>query len=456
MHFSAAFYRPKAHTLLFLSLLGTSLGASTASAANHYIRAGATGNGSGSDWTNACTDFTGSCAVSSLVRGDKYYMAAGSYAGRTFNRAESGTLVITIKRATVADHGTNTGWNNSYDGQVRWTDGVDFGTTGYWVWDGATAPPTPLSPGADDPNNYGFVITDASSCGSARQAILTASNNTFRNFAVTSPCREGTTSVCQFAVKLWNPPTANVTISHFYAENNITDVQGPPGSASSLLVEYHYSKGQWSHPNCHGEVIAVGGTNATFRYSYYDQCKGTGCIASNGPNMTNWKIYGNVMNNVTNAGDGCNSGGNGAIAGAGAAGIFYNAEIYNNTIIQPGMCYGWFYANGGTGNVAYNNIIKKTCDVTGQISLSNNVYYACLGSSPSEQNKQTISTSPFVNEANLDFRLAVDTNIWRSLSSPYDVDMEGKARTSSRGAFQFGTAIPGGPQPAQNVQVTAR
>src|SRR3990172_8979021 len=83
-------------------------------AANRYIRAGAVGNGSGSDWTNACTDFTGSCAVSSLVRGDTYYVGAGTYGSRTFNTAESGTIVNHNKGATVADHGTDTGWQATY------------------------------------------------------------------------------------------------------------------------------------------------------------------------------------------------------------------------------------------------------------------------------------------------------------------------------------------------------
>src|SRR5262245_52847243 len=73
-------------------------------AANHYVRSSATGVGNGSDWTNACTDFTGSCAVSNLVRGDTYYVATGTYGSRTFNTPTSGTLTITIKGATAADH----------------------------------------------------------------------------------------------------------------------------------------------------------------------------------------------------------------------------------------------------------------------------------------------------------------------------------------------------------------
>src|SRR5205807_5270977 len=83
----------------------------------HFVRAGATGNGSGSDWTNAYRDLP-----AGLVRGDTYYVAAGNYGSHTFNDSVSGTSVITIQRATVADHGTEVGWSSSYDGQAAWND----------------------------------------------------------------------------------------------------------------------------------------------------------------------------------------------------------------------------------------------------------------------------------------------------------------------------------------------
>ena len=101
-----------------------------------YVRDGATGSGSGADWNNACDDFTGSCAVGSLIRGGTYYVADGAYAARTWNRASSGTSTITIKKATVADHGDNAGWNDAYgDGQAVFT-GANVVNTHYWVFDG--------------------------------------------------------------------------------------------------------------------------------------------------------------------------------------------------------------------------------------------------------------------------------------------------------------------------------
>src|SRR5687767_8007467 len=80
-----------------------------AEAASHHVRQGATGNGTGSDWANACPGFTGACAVSNMVRGDVYYVADGSYGSLTLNEPAAGAVVISIKKATSADHGTNSG-----------------------------------------------------------------------------------------------------------------------------------------------------------------------------------------------------------------------------------------------------------------------------------------------------------------------------------------------------------
>ncbi|MEN6625838.1 MAG: hypothetical protein ABFD69_06375, partial [Candidatus Sumerlaeia bacterium] len=73
--------------------------AAPAFAADYYVRAGAGGNGS--DWANAYGSLP-----STLQRGSTYHIAAGSYGSHQFNDAESGTAMITIKKATAADHGT--------------------------------------------------------------------------------------------------------------------------------------------------------------------------------------------------------------------------------------------------------------------------------------------------------------------------------------------------------------
>src|SRR5688500_13240838 len=98
--------------------------------ATRYVRSGATGTGT--DWNNACGDFAGSCAVSTMARGDVYYVADGSYPARDWNKATSGTSLITIKKATASDHGTDTGWSAGYgDGQAVFV-GTNTISTGYW------------------------------------------------------------------------------------------------------------------------------------------------------------------------------------------------------------------------------------------------------------------------------------------------------------------------------------
>jgi hypothetical protein len=95
-----------------------------------YVRRGATGNNSGSDWGNAFTKLP-----DVLERGTTYLIADGNYQNYNFNDPVSGVEQIYIHKATASDHGTDTGWVDSYgDGQSV------FGTlnfsTGYYVFDG--------------------------------------------------------------------------------------------------------------------------------------------------------------------------------------------------------------------------------------------------------------------------------------------------------------------------------
>src|SRR5262249_48377802 len=106
-------------------------------AGRHYVRAGASGSGDGTDWNNACPDFSGACAPANLVRGDVYYVAAGRYTNQTFDTPESGALVIMIRKATLTDHGSASGWMNGFAGQAVIT-GANTVTTGYWTFDGQT------------------------------------------------------------------------------------------------------------------------------------------------------------------------------------------------------------------------------------------------------------------------------------------------------------------------------
>src|SRR3989344_1494729 len=104
----------------------------TPSGNTFYIRNGATSS-SCTDWTNACDSLPGT-----LQRGATYYIADGSYGSYTFDDPVFGTQLITIKKATASDHGTNTGWSSSYgSGQAVFGGTLNFNTS-YWVFDGQT------------------------------------------------------------------------------------------------------------------------------------------------------------------------------------------------------------------------------------------------------------------------------------------------------------------------------
>ena len=97
----------------------------------HVVTPSGGGNRSGSDWNNAMAGLP-----STLVRGDTYFMADGGYRAYSFNTADSGTTVITIKKATATDHCTDAGFQSSYaSGQAVFTPPVIF-STDYWVMDG--------------------------------------------------------------------------------------------------------------------------------------------------------------------------------------------------------------------------------------------------------------------------------------------------------------------------------
>jgi hypothetical protein len=112
--------------LLRIFLLIALFAALLSGASQLYCGPTATGAGNGVNWDNQCNLNT-----ATLVRGNIYYIADGSYS-RTFATAASGVDLIIIKKATVTDHGTDVGWSNAFDDSQ-----AVFGfTTPYWHFDG--------------------------------------------------------------------------------------------------------------------------------------------------------------------------------------------------------------------------------------------------------------------------------------------------------------------------------
>ena len=125
---------------------------------NTYIRAGATGK-TCADWgINACGDLP-----AGLVRGDIYYVAAGTYAMHLFKDADSGSTIIRVQAATITDHGAETGWNNAYQGQATFHCVTQCGAiwefdTDYYSIDGVYRSTRTANPDTNWMNeaSYGF------------------------------------------------------------------------------------------------------------------------------------------------------------------------------------------------------------------------------------------------------------------------------------------------------------
>ena len=107
------------------------LSAFASGAATYCVGPAATGTGTGADWNNV------KAWSSTPARGDTWYLKNGSYAAKNFSVANSGSTLITIKKATVAEHGTDTGWSAAYAAQAVITAPLTV-SSDYYLIDGLT------------------------------------------------------------------------------------------------------------------------------------------------------------------------------------------------------------------------------------------------------------------------------------------------------------------------------
>lgn len=392
--------------------------------ANICIRDGGTGDGSA--WDNALDSLP-----SSLTRGNTYYIADGTYPAYTFDDAASGTTLITIKKATVADHGVATGWLDTYgDGTATFTGELAFATD-YWVFDGVTRNEADWKEQV-----YGFRVQDSIVLSHLGNFPPGADHITVRYVDVggavgsTYPSIEGE----PFYILNANPAT-DFTISRCFIHNcTLIQLAGVDG----ITIEYCYFMDMWAKEAIRGAATAK---NGVIRYNIFEDTtqdtgvpgdEGTAPIAiwdgDSAGDFDNWEIYGNLFFDTTtieHSGGAIVVGGNG---GSWAGVAANNVKIYNNTIAGfLGDFSANILINGGTGNES-----------------SNNLWHNCIGTPSSSPNTATngeTASDIFVSVASGDFRLAEESAAGTTLAAPYDVDMDGVTRGSSgnwsRGAFQF-------------------
>jgi hypothetical protein len=435
--------------LAFLAALSLSSGAL---AANRYVRPGASGDGSGSDWHNAYT-----ALPDTLVRGDTYYLADGTYGPYSF-RNVPGTSLITIKKATNADHGTDTGWQASYgDGEALFR-----GSATVWSFmAGASYYSIHGQRGAGNvTGSYGIRLTTSASRNSAVALVAADTSTVFsetgnhRSITIDSvefDWNNGTAAGASGATRAvqWNAAndSSNITLSNCYIHHSSGFGVFAGSVGSNLVVENCFFERNGGSTNYHHETLWVTGTNGfTFRgNTIKDTVNGalTGWVMLGA--VSNAHIYNNVF--TCSSPSACATGGNGIIATWDANQYANtNVHIVNNTFANlpsSGNPAIYFKHSGGAVdtnvNVLNNLFFTTTFAVVG---ATNQTHSACGGGATcvggSAQNG--LPPSIFRSWTEQDLRLASPTQ--PGTASAYLADKSGVARGADgvwdRGAFEFG------------------
>jgi hypothetical protein len=471
-----------------------------ARATNHFVRAGASGAGTGADWTNAFTDLP-----ATLTRGDLYYVAAGSYKHHQFNDADSGTSLIEVRAATVADHGTATGWQDTFQGPAIFA-ASGSGTPAGCVFQFDTDFYLINGNGVRNADwQGGYLITADDSNGNAHNCVVmvgASANGSpgagrwVHDITLDFIESNGSHTVTDSGVHEQGIEThcgsSNINIRHSYIHdggsvllflkgkhdsllNAGTSLCNASSTGSQLTAEFNYLARDYSSSAIHGEGVECDeGQFCVIRYNQFRDINGTAYIATPSGcgqatcNIDNqWDIYGNVFFMKNTFQD------NGVTCGVGGVIQVFDVKFsgplrfVNNTIanIKTSICannagIGAIFIQQGSlpavlsgglfvqNNLWYNNdrvdaITSSTCTTCSSITWDHNAYFSqAVGDS--DPNSQIVASSnPFVSSGTDNYRLLADTTAGVSLTAPYNTDLDGTTRgidgVWDRGAFQFDT-----------------
>jgi hypothetical protein len=472
----------------FLSLLLFYV-AST-NAADVCIRYHTGGTRDGAGWDTAYTNY----ASASFSRGDTLWFAdndaVGTYPAPTFNKAASGGTLVTVKKATIADH-PSTGWDDSYG------DGVCVFATellvhsSNWVFDGNGTHTIPTN----NLGAYGFRVASSTTGNNAGiiefgAAATTVSNITLKGFAVTNNAGGETAGNVTVMVRFY----PGLQHHHIKLQNCWFKNSGKDGiqisDSYAVLVERCYverlGKLLESGANDHGQTVQMFAGNfaavgMVFRWNTWDSCEGQSMIAGpdNGnPAADKWekvRFYGNVIFNPfgTTRPAGFNSSG-GIIGNAwdtGDIGLVQdgsgmtNILVYNNSIINNTNSYvtestaNHFPVDAGTPRAdiyIHNNLIFNS-QVSSATSWTASSHHASgIGVAGGTSEQTGLTSAIFVDYENNNFRLASATDAAKDVTTipgydssadsffgqlDYNVDMYGETFTS-RGALMVADEAP--------------
>ena len=441
--------------ILMILLVPVVAGAAT----DHCVRSGATGSATGADWTNAYTTLP-----TSLTRGDTYFVASGSYTNYTFDDNESGTTVITIKHATIADHGPATGWDDAYaTGTADWTY-WNF-TKGYYTINGQTGLWASDWPGYEA---YGIRLRSTSTASIPNLHLITiGAYNNFPNnvifYHVDAAFNTGNTNDWgKSNVIFQGYPGTGVSFNSCWFHFSGGSVMTLNGTAGQVTIDKCFleesSIGQyymaWT-PGEHGVLIQITPDNTVISNSIFRRWASTGGISLY-DNQDGTLIYGCLFLYDSPGTEGIpfyGGGSEGSVNGlASGGGPYTNNKVYNCTfsgLINDGQIFdipnaGFDSSNEVKNCLFYNSLYSNTGKFGFGTSLTkaNNWYYGS-GTFTGETGLQVGAGDPFVNASAKNFRLTAQTDAGINLGSPYTTDAFGISRSYwTRGAYEYGATQP--------------
>jgi hypothetical protein len=260
---------------------------SSAQAANHYIRAGATGTGTGADWANAWPSFSSV----TKVRGDTYYVASGAYSESvSWTPAASGSTWSYVKKATVADHGTSTGWNDSYaSGQAVITGKLSLGA--YVSWDGVTG---------EENSGHGFKVIEPNCTVNSATTSAYASNVDFQHTEIQG-CGIRSGYIHDGFYSVLGSPITNQHIAYIYMHDIDRNGISMIGQIGGIVIEHIYMDRVSGVGDIHGQAIQLGPGpmgDITVRYNKFKDINGQSIISLLGSvpgTFQNVFMYGNII-----------------------------------------------------------------------------------------------------------------------------------------------------------------
>lgn len=413
----------------------------TSMAAIVCVGPSATGSGSGNDWNNQAV-----WSSVTLTRGNTYYLADGTYGGRTLSTANSGTTLITILKAIESDHGTATGWTSTFgDGQASFTGPININSS-YWTIDGQTGG------GAANgwSGGFGIKITVTADVDALIEIGRPGSGSAGNNVTLRHIDFQGKGSVStdgggdsNDGLSLWYG--ANVTLSYFHMHG----IGRCPFfvDPSNLIVEHGWVESYFASGSVHSEVMSTGAFgqaigDITFRYCMVTHLSGTGGIMWDNNENTSavCAVYGCVWFKDA-SGDAWDEQ-NGVLGGwtGASAEECRNFLAYNNTFILIDQSIFSTFPLIHSNDQAKNNLLY-TCDSPSFSVFDTHDFnhFIASGGAHSEGNgTSAASGNPFVDYPNFNFRLNANTTAGTDLGAPYNVDMLGNTRTTwTRGAIEF-------------------